>query len=208
MPVDEPTVFIVDDDEAMRDSLCMLVGARTGLRVESYDSAEGFLEVHDPARPGCLVLDVRMPGMGGLALQERLLADGVEIPIVFLSGHGDIRMAVGAVQRGAVDFIEKPFTDRVLIDRIKRAIALDARRRRVRAASERVSERLARLKDRERQIMRLLINGRTSKQIAAELRISLPAVSMYRSRILEKLQADNVVDLTRMLVSPRTSRGS
>jgi len=201
MTVSGVTVFIVDDDEAMRDSLCLLVSTRTDFRVEGYESAEAFLAAYQPTRAGCLLLDVRMPGMSGPELQQRLAAEHAEIPIIFLSGHGDIRMVEGAIQHGAVDFIEKPASDQVLLERVRRAVQLDGQRRRERAMTTKLTRRLAELKARERQVMDLLISGRTSKESAAELRISLPAVSMYRGRILQKLQADNVVDLTRRLLA-------
>lgn len=199
----EPTVFIVDDDEAYRDSLMELV-ASVGLPGECFASAQEFLERHDARHPGCLVLDVRMARLSGIALQARLKAAGATIPIVFISGHGDIQMAVAALKRGAVDFVEKPYREQQLLDAINEALVQDAEQR---AANDRaaapadVADKLSGLTPRERETMELALAGKSSKAIAAQLGISYRTVELHRSRILEKLGAGSIAELARRLGS-------
>lgn len=197
----EPTVFIVDDDEAYRDSVRELVNS-IGLATEAYSSAVEFLESFDPARPGCLVLDVRMARMSGLALQQRLAAIGARIPIVFISGHGDITMAVKAVKDGAVDFVQKPYREQQLLDAIDEALRRDASLRATPPADARAAmpRGIASLTDREREVMSLALKGLSSKLIAKELAISHRTVEQHRSRLLEKLEVSSITELLRLSI--------
>jgi RNA polymerase sigma factor (sigma-70 family) len=192
--MNEPTVFIVDDDEAVRDSIAELATS-IGLHAASFASAQQFLNSYDPYRAGCLVLDVRMAHMSGSALQEKLLAMGATIPIVFISGHGDIPVAIKAIKAGAVDFVQKPYRDQQLLDSINEALQRDASRRAAAKLSDGFAERLTTLTDRERQVMELVIKGRSSKAIANSLGISYRTVEVHRSHILEKLNVATVPEL-------------
>lgn len=194
----DPTVFIIDDDEAYRDSVRELVSS-VGLATETFSSALAFLEVFDASRPGCLVLDVRMARMSGLALQERLAAIGARIPIVFISGHGDIAMAVKAVKDGAVDFVQKPYREQQLLDAIDEALRRDAKLRTpVDDGHNDLDKRIEALTDREREVMQLALKGLPSKLIAKELDISHRTVEQHRSRLLEKLGVSSMTELIRL----------
>lgn len=195
----EPTVFIIDDDEAYRDSVRELMSS-VGLATEVYCSALDFLPVFDATRPGCLVLDVRMARMSGLALQEHLLAIGARIPIVFISGHGDIAMAVKAVKDGAVDFVQKPYREQQLLDAIDEALRRDASMRDPSSAEggRRLDKQIASLTVREREVMRLALRGLPSKVIAKDLDISHRTVEQHRSRLLEKLGVSSITELMRL----------
>jgi RNA polymerase sigma factor (sigma-70 family) len=200
-------VFIIDDDEAMRDVLRVLIQS-VGMRAETYASAEGFLEHFDPTGAACLILDVRMPGMDGLELQQKLIEDRIDIPIVFLTGHGDMDLGVRVMKSGAVDCIAKPFREQTLLDSVKRAIEQDAQRRRRSADRAVVESRLASLTAREREILDLVIAGRENKAIASQLGLSHKTIEFHRSKILRKMQAAGVIDLVRMtlsLVPPETT---
>jgi len=193
----DPTVFIVDDDEAYRDSVQELVSS-VGLASEVFSSAPDFLEAFDPERAGCLVLDVRMARMSGLALQERLIALGARIPIVFISGHGDIAMAVKAVKDGAVDFVQKPYREQQLLDAIEEALRRNAAP--VRGAEDprqAIASRMENLSAREHEVLALALKGLPSKLIAKELAISHRTVEQHRSRLLEKLGAASISELLR-----------
>ena len=190
---DAPTVFVVDDDPSFRDSLRWLLESMN-LKVEAYASAEEFLRAHDPARPGCLLLDVRMPHLSGLQLQEMLAARGASLPVIIVTGHGDVPMAVRAMKRGAVDFLEKPFSDETLLERVEEALAMDARRRREAAERDRFAKRVATLTHREQQVLGAIMSGRANKQIAADLGISVKTVEAHRARLFKKLGASNVAD--------------
>lgn len=194
----EPTVFIIDDDEAYRDSVQELVSS-VGLTTETFCSALDFLEAFDPARPGCLVLDVRMARMSGLALQERLNAMGARIPIVFISGHGDIAMAVKAVKDGAVDFVQKPYREQQLLDAIDEALRRNATPRAPSGdARHPLAKRVESLSTREHEVMNLALKGLPSKLIAKELDISHRTVEQHRSRLLEKLGVGSINELLRL----------
>ncbi|MET0540835.1 MAG: response regulator [Variovorax sp.] len=194
-----PTVFIVDDDEAYRDSVQELASS-VGLVTETYHSAVDFLDAFDPARPGCLVLDVRMARMSGLALQERLSAIGARIPIVFISGHGDIAMAVMAVKEGAVDFVQKPYREQQLLDAIDEALRRDATQRANHGSNGQsaLAKRIAALSAREHEVMTMALKGLPSKVIAKELEISHRTVEQHRSRLLEKLGVGSITELMRL----------
>ncbi|MEJ8857282.1 response regulator [Variovorax robiniae] len=200
----EQTVFIVDDDEAYRDSVKELVNS-VGTSALTYGSALEFLEAFDPERPGCLVLDVRMMRMSGIALQARLSAMGAKLPIVFISGHGDIEMAVKAIKDGAVDFVQKPYREQQLLDAIDEALRRDAAWRSAPQALVQGKEggalagRIAALTEREREVMTLALDGVPNKLIAKQLTLSHRTVEHHRSRLLEKLGVASIVDLMRLL---------
>ena len=193
----EATVFVVDDDDAVRRAVDLLLES-VGLNSSTYASAEAFLADYDPASPGCLVLDVRMPGTSGLALQEILVSRGVEIPIIFITGHGDVATAVRAMKAHAFDFLEKPFNDQELLDRIHEAILHDARNRGERASSAEIAQRMAKLTRREGQIMAMVVEGKSGKVIASALDISEKTVQTHRARVMEKMRASSVAELVRM----------
>jgi two-component system, LuxR family, response regulator FixJ len=195
--VAEPTVYVVDDDPAMRSSLRWLIES-VGLIVRTCASAQEFLLMYQPSDPGCLVLDVRMPGMSGLDLQAELTARRIYIPILIITGYAEVPLAVRAMKAGAFDFIEKPFSDQTLLDRIRAAIARDGVLRRRRASRQEVQKRLRLLTARERDVLKGVVMGKSNKQIAAELRLSPKTVEVHRSRVMEKLKADSLADLIRL----------
>lgn len=192
-----PTIFVVDDDDAVRDSLRDLIDS-VGLDVATYPSAHAFLDVYDNARRGCLVLDIRMPGMSGLELQERLNERGSSLPIVFITGHGDVPMAVEAMKRGAVDFIQKPFRDQELLDRINLAIEQNRRRREAEETKQDISERVSSLTRREREVMDMVIQGKANKVIAIDLGLSQRTVEVHRAHVMDKMRARTLAELVRM----------
>lgn len=192
-----PTVFIVDDDPAIRKSLTWLVES-VDLTAEAYESAAAFLEAFGDDRPGCIVCDIRMPGMSGLDLQERLRANGSNIPIIILTGYGDVATAVRAMKAGATDFLEKPVGEQVLIEQIQRAISRDAALRAGRGEQQMLGERLRRLTRREQEVMTLVIEGYSSRQIAAQLGVSFKTVEAHRAKVMRKMQAKSVPHLIRM----------
>ena len=190
----EPTVFVVDNDEAIRDALGMLLRA-AGQRVETFPSALHFLNDYRPGRAGCLVLDIRMPGMSGLELQDELHKRRMNVPIVFLTGHGDVPMAVQALKAGAVDFLQKPYREQALLDSIHAALALDAAERRAHAGADAFARRLATLTPREREVFDQLLAGRTSKEIAATLDISPRTAEVHRRSLLHKFGVGSAKEL-------------
>ena len=194
-----PTIFIVDDDPAVRDAISLLLKT-DGLAVASFASAAAFLESAVIQQPGCLVLDVRMPGMSGLDLQKQLQARGCRLPILFMTGHGDVPMAIRAMKAGAFDFIEKPFQGETLLKRVREALAVDAQQRRRQAIRTEAAARLALLSPREREVLDHIVAGQYNKVIAAELGISISTVEIHRKRVMEKLQAASLADLIRTLV--------
>jgi FixJ family two-component response regulator len=196
----DPTVFIVDDDADVRAAIELLMQS-VGLPAESFASATEYLEQFDPQRPGCLVLDIRMPRMSGLELQERLTAGPLHPPIIIITGHGDIPMAVAAVQAGAVDFIEKPFRDQLLLDAIHRAITRDAEQRGQASQRAETEQRLQRLTPREREVLDRVMQGARNKVIAFDLGISQSTVEAHRAKVMEKMQAKTLSDLMRMVLS-------
>ena len=195
--VDEPIIYVVDDDDAVRESLTALLES-AGLTVEAHASGRKFLEALALARSGCLLLDVRMPDMGGLELQEILAARGISLPTVIITGHGDVPLAVKAMKAGAVDFIEKPFKDEVILDCIRRALALDERVRRQQSSAAEVRALMARLTPREREVLEQLVIGQSNKVIAFELGISPRTVEIHRARVMEKMRAQSLSHLVRM----------
>ncbi|KAB7622689.1 response regulator transcription factor [Alkalilimnicola sp. S0819] len=191
---DKPSVFIVDDEPDVRAALKLLVGS-AGHAVESYPSAQAFLDALPENREGCLVLDVRMPGMSGLELQKRLAQRELPLPIIFISGHGDIPMAVRAMQGGAEDFLEKPFSDRQLLDRIEKALARSREWRQTEQACAQTERNLASLTPRETEVMEKLLEGKVNKIIARELDLSTRTVEIHRARVLQKMAVSNVTQL-------------
>jgi len=194
-----PTVFIVDDDEAIRNSLRLLLKS-VGLAAATLPTAQEFLASYDPQQPGCLILDVRMPGMSGLELQEQLNVRGAIIPVIFITGHGDIPMAVEAMQQGAFDFLQKPFRDQDLIDRIQRALAKDKTNRAELAQRSRVRENFGSLTPREREVLDLVTSGKPNKIMAADLGVSQRTVEIHRARVMEKMHASSLAQLVRMMM--------
>jgi len=194
----EPIVFIIDDDEPVREGLAELV--RTiKLNARTFATADEFLDAYDPAPPGCLLLDVRLPGMSGLRLQEELRTRGIDLPVIFISGHGDVPMAVEAMKKGAFDFLEKPVGDQALLDRINAALAEDQPRRQARAAARSLQQKLALLTAREREVLELLKAGMSTKGITKALGISAKTAQVHRTQILEKLQVESVPALLTLL---------
>ena len=191
------TVFIVDDDEAVRSSLKLLLKT-LGLSAVTYASAPDFLAAFEPSQAGCLVLDIRMPGMSGLELQQELNARGALLPIIFITGHGDVPMAVEAMQHGAMDFLQKPFRDQELIDGINRALRKDAEGREAIARVAEVKRRAETLSPREREVMRLVVDGRANKVIAIDLGLSERTVEIHRANVMEKMRAQSVAHLVKM----------
>jgi two-component system response regulator FixJ len=192
-------VLVVDDDEAVRGSLKLLLKS-AGLTARAYPSAAEFLAAHDDGQPGCLILDVRMPGMSGLELQDELNRRGAIIPVIFITGHGDVPMAVEAMRRGAMDFLQKPFRDEDLIDRVNRALARDRDNRGQLEARDAIRGRMARLTPRESQVLRLLATGKSNKQMAGNLGVSQRTVEIHRAHLMHKTEATSVAQLVRMLL--------
>mgnify|MGYP005856479993 CR=1 FL=1 len=199
-PADEPTVYIVDDDQEVREAIQLLMRS-VGLEARSFASAQAFLEQFDPRHTGCLVLDVRLKGMSGLDLQERLSREPIHPPVIIITGHGDVPMAVRAVKAGAVDFIEKPFNDQTLLDAVHRAFALDANNRGQASRRSEIQERLARLTPREREILDQVVAGKRNKVIAIDLGISQSTVEAHRAKVMEKMGAGSLSELMRLLMA-------
>jgi FixJ family two-component response regulator len=202
MPKPEPLVYIVDDEASIRDSLAMLLRS-VGLASEKFADARSFLAAFQPRAESCLVADVRMPGMSGIELLEALRERGAQLPIVVITGHGDIAMAVRAMKSGAADFIEKPFHDQTLIDAVHRALARAADAGNAPAApdAEMLRERLATLSPREREVMALVVEGRPNKTVATRLNLSTRTVEVHRAKAMEKMQAESLADLVRMAIA-------
>ena len=197
MSTEEPVVFVVDDDEEIRAAMRSLF-ASVGLRVETFATAQDFLGSRRPDAPACLVLDVRLPGLSGLDLQHELIQAGIPIPIVFISGHGDIPTSVQAIKAGAVEFLTKPVRDHQLLDAIRRAIVADQRERPRRAELAELRRRYGSLTPREREVMTMVVAGLLNKQAAARIGTSEITVKVHRAHIMRKMCADSVADLVRM----------
>ncbi len=196
----EGMVVVVDDDASLRESLQDLIGS-VGLRMEAFASAQEFLRSQRPDVPGCLVLDVRLQGLSGLDLQKRMAEAKMEIPIIFITGHGDIPMTVQAMKAGAVGFLTKPFRDQDLLDAIQQALALDRRARERRAKLEELRSRYRSLTPREREVIAHVVAGLLNKQIAGELGTSEAAVKVHRQHVMEKMGAGSLADLVRIAVT-------
>jgi two-component system response regulator FixJ len=204
-PQHEPTVFVVDDVREVRDALQWLLNS-VGLPVQTYESAEQFLDAYQPERPGCLLLDMRMPGMGGLGLLESLVARDIHLPVLILTGHGSVPTAVRAMKAGAVDFLEKPYNNQELLDRVHHALEGDARLRRQREEQSAISARLDTLTPRQGEVLDRLVKGQPNKVVAAELGISERTVEAHRASIMEKMQARSVSELISMVLHLHRAR--
>jgi len=196
----DPTVYVADDDEGVRKALSVLLQS-VGYRSAAFGSAPEFLQQYDPEAPGCLILDIRMPDMSGLELQEELNRRGSILPVIFITGHGDVPMAVDAMKKGAFDFIQKPFRDQDLLDRVNRALQADADTRQALSQRDDLRRREASLTPREREVMALIVDGRANKVIAQDLKLSERTVEIHRSRVMEKMGARSVAQLVKMALA-------
>ena len=201
------TVFVVDDDRAVRESLALLVQS-VGLEVETFSGAGEFLDAYQPDRLGCLITDIRMPGMSGLELQERLTEEGYHIPVIVLTGFGDVPAAVRALKGGAVDFVEKPFNPQALLDLVQQALVRDTELREQAAREADLAEHMALLTPREREVMALVVAGKANKVIAIDLSISERTVELHRGRIMKKMQARSLAELMRIVLPPGDGRAN
>ena len=192
-----PVVFVVDDDNGVRTSIRVLLRS-VGIESKPFSSAQEFLAAYTPNQPGCMVLDIRMPGMSGMELHEVLIERGVVLPIIFVTGHGDVPMAVEAMQQGAFDFLQKPFRDQELIDRVQRALLKDKEYRQLLAQKEGIIARLQSLTPREREVMDLLIDGNANKAMAARLGLSQRTVEIHRAHVMEKMGVRSLAQLVRI----------
>lgn len=194
----DPTVFIVEDDLAIAEAIAWLLKT-VDLNVELFSNGKSYLETHDPTRIGCLIVDVRMPEMSGLELQERLNQKKNTLPLIFITGHGDIAMAVRALQAGALNFIVKPFNDQVLLDEVQKAIALSRKP----TAKNNIAnmENYKSLSEREKEILRLIVDGKLNKQIAQELEIANSTVELHRSQLMKKMKADSLAHLIKIYLT-------
>ena len=200
----QPIVMVVDDDSGVRNAMRSLLKS-VGLASQLHGSAQDFLESYDPLQPGCLVLDIRMPGMSGLELQQELNMRGATIPVIFMTGHGDVPMAVEAMQHGAFDFLQKPFRDQDLLDRIQKAIVRDGKLRESLGEHARIRARLETLTEREREVLDLMIQGKQNKAVAQELGVSPRTIEIHRARVMEKMDVQSVAELVRMMLDQRQS---
>lgn len=198
----KPAIHIVDDDEAMRDSMAWLLDAER-FALHTYASAEEFLARFEPAAPACAILDIRMSGMSGIELHEHLTRQGVTTPVIFVTGHGDVPMAVEAIKRGAFDFVEKPFNEHKLLAIIERAIEHDSKASSVAALQSLVVARMASLSPREREVLDLVIAGKMNKTIADAMRISIKTVEAHRARVMEKMHARSLAELVQQVLQVR-----
>lgn len=195
----KPTVFIVDDDVAAREALKLLMRS-VGHTAETFGSTLDFLNAYGDDRPGCLVLDIRMPGLAGLELQHKLLERHSIVPVIFIASDGNVPMAVEAMRAGAMDFIQKPFRDQDLLDRVNQALEKDAANRQALRESNAIRKRLASLTPREREVMELVVHGKANKSIASDLDLSQRTVEIHRARVMEKMNASSLAHLMRMVI--------
>lgn len=193
---DDAIVFIVDDDEAVRQSTAWLIES-IGLKVNTFVSADDFLENYNN-ESGCIVMDVRMPGMSGLEAQEEMKNRGIALPLIFITGHGDVPMAVRALKRGAFDFIEKPFNDQLLLDAVQRGLKLNSEARESLIQNESIDKRISSLTPREHEVMLRVTEGKPNKVIAHELNVSIKTVEVHRARMMEKMEASSVAELVKV----------
>lgn len=201
-PHQDPVVFIVDDDDAVRESLAFLMKS-VGMKAEAFPSAQAFLDTYHPARAGCLVLDIRMPGMSGLELQDRLRQMDSILPIIFITGHGDVPMAVKAIKAGAADFVQKPFRDQELIDRIREVLEEDATKRAEKLQRNEILRRMETLTEREREVMEQVVAGKANKVVAIDLNVSQRTVEIHRANVMEKMKARSLAQLVRLVMKAR-----
>lgn len=194
----DPTVYVVDDDAEVCKSLRWLIES-AGFHVAAYAGTKEFLKGYDAERAGCLVLDVRLSGQSGLDLQEQLVTEGIGLPVIIITGYGDVSTAVRAMRSGALDFIEKPFDNKLLLDRVRQAVELDTRNRVERAARAGIVARLALLTPREREVLERVVGGRANKQIACDLGISTKTVEAHRAHVMEKMRAESLAGLIQLV---------
>ena len=192
--------YIVDDDEAIRDSLSWLMESR-GISCKTFPSAESFLEAWNATFAGCILLDIRMGVMSGSELFDRLVERGCQLPVIFLTGHGDVPLAVSTLKNGAFDFVEKPFNDNLLVDRVLEALKLDDERRQAAASADSVNRRLAQLTPRERQVMERILAGKLNKVIADELKVCMRTVEVHRASLFEKMGVKTAVELAQVVAA-------
>lgn len=195
---EKPTVFIVDDDAAVRRFLSTLISS-IDLKVKTFEDAQAFLDGFEPCQKGCILLDIRMPGMSGLELQRELQDRAIRLPVIFITGHGDVQIAVYAMKAGAVDFIEKPFNNDQLLDRVQKAIAESLNADRTQMKRDEIEKQLASLTPRENQVLELVTLGETNKSIAQQLAISQRTVEIHRAKVMEKMRAGSLAELVRMV---------
>ena len=196
----EPKVYVVDDDQGMLDSTVWLLES-VGLKALPFTSGQAFLEACDAALPACVLLDVRMPGMGGLSVQEALRARGVQVPVIFVSGHADVPIVVRAFKAGAIDFIEKPYNDQLLLDSVQDALGRSSRVQVSSRQRDEVQGRIDSLTPRERDVFVPLVQGYTNREIAEQLQVSVKTVDLYRSRVMKRMQAEHLPDLVGMAIA-------
>ncbi|KIU52628.1 LuxR family transcriptional regulator [Pseudomonas putida] len=196
----EPKVYVVDDDQGMLDSTVWLLES-VGLQALPFTSGQAFLEACDAALPACVLLDVRMPGMGGLSVQEALRARGVQVPVIFVSGHADVPIVVRAFKAGAIDFIEKPYNDQLLLDSVQDALGRSSRVQVSSRQRDEVQGRIDSLTPRERDVFVPLVQGYTNREIAEQLQVSVKTVDLYRSRVMKRMQAEHLPDLVGMAIA-------
>jgi FixJ family two-component response regulator len=201
----QPTVYIVDDDHGVRDSLRLLIKS-VGLPVEVFASADDFLHAWQPVQRGCIVADIRMPGMSGLEMQEALHRLGCRLPMIFITGHGDVPMAVEAMKAGALDFVPKPFRDQDLLDRINEGLQQERNLRQVEVEIDEINGRLEALTPRERQVLERVVSGQPNKVIAMDLDVSQRTVEIHRARVMDKMQARSLAQLVQMMSRLETLR--
>jgi two-component system, LuxR family, response regulator FixJ len=202
MNMTKPLIYVVDDDDTFRKSLQWLLES-VGLAVRTFSNAAEFLEAYVPGSPGCLVLDIRMPGMSGLQLQDQLASRGIGLPVIFLTGHGDVPMAVAAVKKGALDFIQKPYNDQQLLDLVNEALKRDAELREREARSHQIAGLVASMTPREREVMDAVVSGKSNKIIAEELGVTIKTVEAHRARVMEKMGAESLAHLVHLVMTAR-----
>jgi two-component system response regulator FixJ len=195
-------IYVVDDDDTFRNSLQWLLES-VGLSVRTFATAAEFLDAYAAGSPGCLVLDIRMPGMSGLQLQDQLASRGITMPVIFLTGHGDVPMAVAAVKKGALDFIQKPYNDQQLLDLVNAALKRDVSQREQEARSRQMAGMVASMTPREREVMDAVVSGKSNKMIAEELGVTIKTVEAHRARVMEKMGAESLAHLVRLVMAAR-----
>jgi two-component system response regulator FixJ len=205
MNMSKPLIYVVDDDDTFRKSLQWLLES-VGLAVKTFTTAGEFLDGYVPGSPGCLVLDIRMPGMSGLQLQDQLEERGIGLPVIFLTGHGDVPMAVAAVKKGALDFIQKPYNDQQLLDLVNEALRRDADMREHEARSQQIAGLVASMTPREREVMDAVVSGKSNKIIAEELGVTIKTVEAHRARVMEKMGAESLAHLVHLVMTARGAR--
>ncbi|EKD55237.1 MAG: two component LuxR family transcriptional regulator [uncultured bacterium] len=196
----DPIVYVVDDDQAMVESLSWIIES-VGLRVKTYIRAQDFLDEYDPHQPGCILLDVRMPGMSGPELQLKLNEQGAALPIIFISGHGDVPLAVRVMKAGAADFLTKPFNDQILLESINKALRIDKNHREKQQENAQAEAKFALLSPREAQVLQGIVAGKQNKVISAELKISLKTVEAHRASVMKKMSVKSVPELVKLVLT-------